>query len=427
MRLFQVLNTPERLRQAKLDEDLRRFPYINGALFADRLSIPDFDSSMRAALIDACQFNWAAISPAIFGALFQSVMEPTVRRTQGAHYTSEKNILKVIEPLFLDELRAEFDRLRARKDGRRRSEMEAFHHRLGELKFFDPACGCGNFLVIAYRELRELEIELIREIRDGAIDQYQRVLDVSDLSRINVDQFYGIEIRELPARIAETALWMMDHIMNNRMSLAFGQSYVRIPLITSANIVVGNALSCDWRSVIDPNECAYLFGNPPFVGHQWRTSSQKEDMARIWGSIGQFRRLDYVTCWFKQAVEFAVEAKTTKIAFVATNSISQGEQCGILWPALFSYGVSIFFGHRTFQWNSEAQGQAAVQCVIVGMTFGETERRTIYEYTDVRGESFASKASRINGYLIDGPYIVVPFPIKTGRWSPEDAQRQSTD
>ena len=219
-RLFQVLNTPVDQRQAKLDEDLARFPYVNGDLFAAKLNITDFDAAMRAALIDACRFDWAAISPAIFGALFQSVMEPAERRAQGAHYTTEKNILKVIEPLFLDDLRGEFKRLQARKDNRRRTELRAFHKRLGEMKFFDPACGCGNFLIIAYRELRELEIELIRELRRGRPDEAQRMLDTADLSRITVDQFYGIEIGEFPARIAETALWMMDHIMNNRLSLA---------------------------------------------------------------------------------------------------------------------------------------------------------------------------------------------------------------
>ena len=226
-RLFQVLDTPVDRRQVKIDEDLARFPYVNGDLFAAKLNITDFDAAMRAALIDACRFDWAAISPAIFGALFQSVMDSAERRAQGAHYTTEKNILKVIEPLFLDDLRGEFKRLQARRDNRRRTELRAFHKRLGEMKFFDPACGCGNFLIISYRELRELEIELIRELRHDRPDEAQRMLDATDLSQITVDQFYGIEIGEFPVRIAETALWMMDHIMNNRLSLAFGRSYVR--------------------------------------------------------------------------------------------------------------------------------------------------------------------------------------------------------
>ncbi len=215
--LFQVLNTPEDKRPKNLDTDLERFPYVNGDLFRDPLLIPSFDSKMRKRLIDACQFDWSAISPAIFGSLFQSVMDKEERREQGAHYTSERNILKVIEPLFMEELRAEFGRLKARKDSRRRTELTAFHKRLSEMTFFDPACGCGNFLIIAYRELRLLEIEVIRELRAYRTSDEQQELDAAGLSLLDVDQFYGIEIAEFPARIAETALWMIDHIMNNRL------------------------------------------------------------------------------------------------------------------------------------------------------------------------------------------------------------------
>ena len=241
--LFQVLDTPEDARPQTLDEDLAKFPYVNGDLFKDSLRIPSFNAAMRNALLETCRFDWSNISPAIFGALFQSVMEPAERRAQGAHYTTEKNILKVIEPLFLDDLREEFTRLKARKDSRRRTELEAFQRRLGGMKFFDPACGCGNFLIIAYRELRELEMEVIRELRAA---EAQRELDVAKLSLITVDQFYGIELGEFPARIAETALWMMDHIMNNRLSLEFGQTYTRIPLKTSPHVLCADALETDW-------------------------------------------------------------------------------------------------------------------------------------------------------------------------------------
>ena len=237
-RLFQVLNTPEERRQTKLDEDLARFPYVNGELFADPLRIPDFDAEMRQSLLDACLFDWTAISPAIFGALFQSVMEPAERRAQGAHYTTEQNIRKVIEPLFLDDLRAEFARLKARRDNRRIPDLYTFQQKLGQLTFLDPACGCGNFLIIAYRELRQLEIEVLRELHpSGQLSAFAELLSV-----VNVDQFYGIEISEFPARIAETALWMMDHIMNNRLSLEFGQTYARIPLEKSPHIMHGDAL-----------------------------------------------------------------------------------------------------------------------------------------------------------------------------------------
>ncbi len=402
--LFQVLDTPEGERQTTLDEDLVQFPYVNGALFDGPLRIPSFDSAMRAALLDACRFDWSNISPAIFGALFQSVMDPKERRALGAHYTTEKNILKVIEPLFLDDLRAGFDRLKARRDSRRRPDLLRFQERLGKLRFFDPACGCGNFLIIAYRELRALEIEVLQEVYpDRQLDALAGTLSV-----IDVDRFYGIEIGEFPARIAETALWMMDHIMNNRLSLAFGQTFARIPLENSPNIAVGNALDMDWQAFLPAGECSYVFGNPPFVGHQWRTKAQQEDMARIWGTKGQVNRLDYVTCWFNKASLYAAANRSLEIAFVSTNSVTQGEQCGILWPVLFGRDLSIRFAHRTFQWNSEARGQAAVHCVIVGLTFAKDGPRRIYDYDHVRGEPHASEVARINGYLIDGPQYAVP-------------------
>ena len=409
--LFQTLDTPEGKRAKTLDEDLKQFPYVNGDLFRENLRLPHFDAGMRDRLLAACRFDWSGISPAIFGSLFQSVMDRNERRVQGAHYTNETNILKVIQPLFLDGLREEFERLKARRDNRRRSELERFRDRLGQMKFFDPACGCGNFLIIAYRELRLLEIEVVRELVDYQRDahgQFMGLLDASDLSRINVDQFYGIEIGEFPARIAETAMWMMDHMMNNRLSLEFGPYYVRIPLRKSPHIVVGNALDMDWASVLPPAECTFLFGNPPFRGHQYRTAEQQADMWRLWGRQGQVNRLDYVTCWFKKAVEYSAANKAIEIALVSTNSITQGEQCGILWPHLFGLGVSIHFAHRTFQWNSEARGKAAVHCVIVGMTWGQPKDCTIFEYDHVRGDPHASKVSRINGYLIDGPQYSVP-------------------
>lgn len=406
--LFEVLNTPEDRRQTTLDEDLKQFPYVNGDLFAERLPIPAFNSAMRSRLLEACGFAWDAISPAIFGSLFQFVMNADERRKFGAHYTTEKNIQKVIGPLFMDELRAQFERLKARRDSRRRGELQAFHRRLGEMTFFDPACGCGNFLIVAYRELRTLEIELIREIRAYSAPQEQQELDATELSLINVDQFYGIEVSEFPARIAETALWMMDHIMNNRLSLEFGQIYVRIPLRASPHIIVANALEADWEALLPAANCTYVFGNPPFVGHQWRSTAQQADMARIWGNQGQVNRLDYVTCWFKKAMEYAARNRRIEIAFVSTNSITQGEQCGILWPVMHAGGLSIRFAHRTFQWNSEARGAAAVHVVIIGLTYAEGGVRLIYEYDHVRGDPHVATVTRINGYLIEGPQYALP-------------------
>ena len=346
-RLFQVLNTPVDQRQAKLDEDLTCFPYVNGDLFAARLTIPDFDAAMRSVLIDACRFDWAAISPAIFGALFQSVMDAAERRARGAHYTTEKNILKVIGPLFLDDLRAEFNRLRARKDNRRRSELRAFQKRLGEKKFFDPACGCGNFLIIAYRELRELEIEVLRELTQRCGPRQLEAF-VEVLSVVTVDQFYGIEIGEFPVRIAETALWMMDHIMNNRLSLAFGRSYVRIPLEGSPHIRNADALETDWADLLPPEDCSYVFGNPPFGGAKFQSKEQRAQVRRI-AALGKTGgTLDYVTAWFIKAGKY-IQRGQARIGFVATNSITQGEQVAQLWPILFARAsLSIAFAHRTF-------------------------------------------------------------------------------
>lgn len=277
--------------------------------------------------------------------------------------------------------------------------------------FFDPACGSGNFLIIAYREIRALEIEVIRELEPHrALDQME--LSATELSLVNVDQFYGIEIDEFAAKIAETALWMMDHQMNNRLSLEFGQTYVRIPLRKSPHIIFRNALRMEWNELLPAGRCSYVFGNPPFIGHQWRTKAQQEDMALVWGVKGQVNRLDYVTCWFKKAVEYAAPNPSIEIAFVATNSITQGEQVGILWPVLFGMRVVIRFAHRTFQWKSEARGKAAVHCVIIGLSFSSSPRCFIYEYDHPRGNPHLAEVSRINGYLIEGPQYTVPARSK---------------
>jgi N-6 DNA Methylase len=401
--LFQVLNTLETARNKNLDDDLNRFPHVNGDLFAEQLPFASFTSQMRETLIEACNFNWAKVSPAIFGSLFQSVMDAKERRKKGAHYTTEKNIMKVIGPLFLDELKVEFARLKDLKRGRTQG-LEAFRQGLGKLTFLDPACGCGNFLIIAYRELRELELSVLRELNP----QGQRDIGVEQISALDVDQFYGIEFEEFPARIAEVAMWMMDHIMNNQLSLEFGQTFIRIPLKKSPHIKHANALRFDWSELLAANKCSFILGNPPFIGHQQRDTAQKNDMHLVWGIDGQFNRLDYVACWFKRAMDYAAMNRRIRIAFVSTNSITQGEQCGILWPQIFAKGLSIFFAHRTFQWNSEARGTAAVHCVIVGLTHDTVLHPSIYEYERVRGEPIKSTVRSINGYLIDGPQYALP-------------------
>ena len=405
--LFQVLDTPETYRQTTRDEDLARFPYINGELFNGPLRIPAFDAAMRRALLDACNFDWSNISPAIFGALFQSIMDPEERRASGAHYTTEKNILKVIEPLFLDDLRAEFVRLKSRKDSRRLTGLQNFQRKLGQLRFFDPACGCGNFLIIAYRELRALEIEVLKEIRQaGQLDAMAQ-----DLSVIDVDQFYGIELNEFPARIAETALWMMDHIMNNRLSLEFGQIYARIPLQTAPHIVNGDALEIDWEELLSARQCAFVFGNPPFVGAKFQTQEQREQTRRI-ASLGKSGgTLDYVTAWFIKAGEY-VKTGAARIGFVSTNSITQGEQVGQLWPVLFDRcKLEIAFAHRTFAWGSDARGKAHVHVVIIGLDRRGGQAlagKRLFSYPDINGVPEETGHAVISPYLFDAGGLADP-------------------
>lgn len=401
IQLFDVLNTPESERQKNLDEDLAQFPYVNGDLFAERLRPPSFDSKMRTQLIEACEFRWDAISPAIFGALFQSVMDAAERRRKGAHYTTELNILKLIGPLFLDALHAEFAEIKARKGADRKNKLAAFHDKLARLTFFDPACGCGNFLIITYRELRRLEIELLKEIHPSG----QRELDVTKLSRLDVDRFYGIEIEEFSARIAETAMWMMDHIMNNELSLAFGQNYARIPLKKSASILHADALETDWAAFLPPEKCSYVFGNPPFGGAKVQTDAQRAQVRRVANLGGSGGTLDYVAAWFLKAGSYVAPKNcNAQIAFVATNSITQGEQVAQLWPLLFSrYGLEISFAHRTFAWGSDARGKAHVHVVIIGLTkraYEPVEKR-LFSYDDINGAPVESRHLVLSPYLFD--------------------------
>ena len=401
-RLFQVLDTPEDRRSNALDEDLSQFPYVNGELFHGPLRIPDFTSAMRGSLLDACRFDWSNISPAIFGALFQWVMDPKERRAQGAHYTTEKNILKVIEPLFMDDLWTEFTRLKSRRDSRRGADLRRFQDKLGQLRFFDPACGCGNFLIIAYRELRLLEIEVIREIQTGASTSSQDVLDVGFLSHVDVDQFYGIEIGEFPVRIAETALWMMDHIMNNRLSLEFGRTYARIPLRTSPHIVHGDALEMDWSEVLPAAQCDCVFGNPPFAGAKFQTNEQRTQVRRIAALGGSGGTLDYVSAWFIKAGTYITAG--TRIGFVATNSTTQGEQVGQLWPILFDRcGLEIAFAHRTFAWGSDARDKAHVHVVILGLDPRANARneKRLFSYPDINGDPEETRHIILSPYLFD--------------------------
>jgi len=442
--LFQVLNTPDNKRFKNLDEQLTEFPYVNGKLFEENLPTASFDTKMRQALLDCCQIEWSKISPAIFGSMFQSVMNPTERRNIGAHYTSENNILKLIKPLFLDDLWAEFEIVKSSKN-----KLMEFHKKLSTLKFLDPACGCGNFLVITYRELRLLELEILR-----ILYKTEQVLDVRDIIWLDVDQFYGIEIEEFPARIAEVAMWLIDHQMNMQISNEFGQYFIRLPLKKSAMIANGNALKIDWQNLLNPvntvdivakhaniymvNEPQpvqygtvnvqaetvkihkgkkpeeqsqvrfdYILGNPPFVGKKEQNPEQKSDMELIWSGVKGAGVLDYVTCWYFKAANY-IQNSNTRVAFVSTNSISQGEQVGILWSLLFSkFNIKIHFAHRTFKWSNEAKGKAAVHVIIIGFGNYDTSDKKIFEYEDIKGEAHEIKVKNINPFIVEGKDITV--------------------
>ncbi|HOG18955.1 MAG TPA: methylase [Salinivirgaceae bacterium] len=442
--LFQVLNTPKGERFKNLDEQLADFPHVNGKLFEEILPMASFDSKMHQALLDCTYIDWSKISPAIFGSMFQSVMNPEERRNLGAHYTSETNILKLIKPLFLDDLWKEFESIKHNKN-----RLVEFHRRISSYKFLDPACGCGNFLIITYRELRLLELEILRILNKSG----QRVIDISSIILIDVDQFYGIEYEEFPARIAEVAMWLIDHQMNMLVSQEFGQYFVRLPLMKSAHIRVGNALQMDWsaltqsevydikadntniymvsepvvhydtvnvfskkvqviegaypKSFSGKTHFDYILGNPPFVGKNEQNQEQKLDMQRVFSSVKGFGILDYVTAWYVKAAQLIANTPT-KVAFVSTNSITQGEQVGVLWNLLFNhYNIKIHFAHRTFKWSNEAKGNAAVYCVIIGFANYDTSNKRIFEYEDIRGEAHEVKAKNINPYLVDAKDIII--------------------
>ena len=420
--LFQVLNTPDAQRSRNLDEQLAAFPYVNGKLFDEPLPIADFDAPTREALLDACALDWSAISPAIFGSLFQSIMDEKARRNLGAHYTSEENILKLIGPLFLDELRAEFSKVRSN-----RNRLFDFHKKLRALTFLDPACGCGNFLVISYRELRALELDVLRAAALLEGHAGQRSVDVHQLIGIDVDQFFGIEIEEFPAQIAQVALWLVDHQMNLRVSEEFGQYFARIPLVTSPRIVHGNALTIDWNTVLPAEQCSYVLGNPPFVGAKFMDGAQREDTRAVFAGIDNAGLLDFVAAWYVKAARYIkgssplprTDDASAKCAFVSTNSVTQGEQVGVLWGWLLAQGVHIHFAHRTFSWTNEARGKAAVHCVIIGFGLQDRLGKVIYEYEDIRGEPHAVPATNINPYLVDAPDVVLPRRSKPISDAPE--------
>ena len=443
--LFQVLNTAKENRFKNLDEQLADFPYVNGKLFEENLPTASFDTKMRTALLECCYIDWSKISPAIFGSMFQSVMNPKERRNLGAHYTSETNILKLIKPLFLDDLWKDFESIKDNKN-----KLPEFHKKLSTLKFLDPACGCGNFLIITYRELRLLELEILRATHKGG----QQIMDVSSIILLDVDMMSGIEYEEFPARIAEVAMWLIDHQMNMQISNEFGQYFVRLPLKKAAKIIHGDALKINWHTfetedasvkklfadkveisqvVIEPEEnykleihsnnvfyhgiktlrkesepkYDYIIGNPPFIGSKIMSQTQRDDVIKQFDNIQGSGVLDYVTAWYIKAAKY-IQDTNTKVAFVSTNSIVQGEQTSILWGQMMNkYKIKIHFAHRTFKWSNEAKGNAAVYCVIIGFANYDTVNKIIFEYENIKGEAHEIKAKNINPYLVDAKDILI--------------------
>ena len=397
--LFETLNKPVEKRYKTLDESLQQFPFVNGALFSENLPTAPFTSKLRTALLGCCDVDWGKISPAIFGSLFQSIMNAKQRRDLGAHYTSEKNILKAIGPLFLDDLKAEYGRVKTQK-----AKLVAFHDKLASLNFLDPACGCGNFLVIAYRELRELELQVLEKLHGK--EGLQLTLDaIRDYVKVDVNQFHGIEIEEWPAQIARVAMWLIDHQMNVKVSALFGNALVRVPLVKSANIHQNDALLYDWNKVIESAHCNYVLGNPPFKGARLMTAAQKASNLAALHGVNGANNLDFVAGWYVKTARYLNE--NAKAALVSTNSITQGEQVGLLWSWMLANSVRIHFAHRTFRWKNEASGEAAVDCVIIGFAKTEPLARRLFDYAHTTDEPVESSATNINPYLVDADNILL--------------------
>lgn len=411
--LYQTLNTPMERRQSTLDELIARFPYVNGGIFAEPLSIPSFSSAMRDELMRACAFDWSGISPAVFGSLFQAVKSPEARRKLGEHYTSETNILKTLGPLFLDDLRERFAELTHDL-----TKLKELRHELRDLRIMDPACGCGNFLVVAYRELRSLDTEILVRIRELELarkdnDEFQATMFFDDRGEhaeimVQLDHFFGIEIEEWPARIAQTALHLAHHQANREMERLLGQAPSILPLSTSAHITIGNALRTDWTQVCPPSPTVRIVGNPPFIGQYLRSEEQTDDLRFVWGDDYD-GYLDYVTGWFIKASQyFQSVPRGGRFAFVSTNSIAQGAPVAALFRPLLEGGWRIRFAHQTFAWTSEAPGAAAVHCVITGFDRGaphEKARPVLFTYSSLKAQPEALPVKHINPYLVEGPDI----------------------
>lgn len=400
--LFQILSTPVEKRSSTVSDLLKDFPYINGGVFEENLPIFSFNSEMRKALIETTQYDWSKISPAIFGAMFQTVKSKEDRRSLGEHYTSEANILKVIRPLFLDDY---LERLS--KSWESIPALKKLRKELSENSYLDPACGSGNFLVVAYRRLREIELKIVARLNELEGKEGQNQIEGTWGLSVHLNQFHGIEINEWSSQIATVAMFIADHQANQAMEEITGYSPEKFPLKESAKIMHGNALQIDWKKVCPITDNTYIMGNPPFLGVRLQTAEQKEDQAQVWNGSKGSGVLDFVTNWFLLASR-AVENSKAKVGFVSTNSISQGNQASILWSELYKHKSKIDFAHRTFAWNNESSGKAAVHCVIVGFShLAEVNKRLLWTYKNLKSEPEVQIVKNINPYLLDAPNILV--------------------
>ena len=403
-----------------MDEDLQALPHVGGLFDPQRkgsdgirmgnLDIADYDARMRRTLLEACGFDWGKISPIVFGTMFEDAMEAGKRRSLGAHYTSERNIRKVIDPLFMDDLRKEYQDCKSKRGEGRGRALKQFHEKLGNLKFLDPACGCGNFLIVAYKNLRELEMDVIRSRREAMGHSGQKEI-AQILSVVDVDQFHGIELGEFPAKIAEAGLWMMDHVMNNKLSQEFGEDFARIPIRKHPSIFCADALDMDWEDACPANECDFVMGNPPFIGVKEQSAEQRKQMKSLGKDVGM---LDYVSSWFIKGSDY-IKQGGGKMAFVSTKTICQGEQASTLWPQILGpQKQRINFAHRSFPWKTESRGGAAVSVIMVGV-----ENKTpvsasgtcrLYEQ-NANGENMERAVKSITPYLTDGGGMADPHAV----------------
>jgi len=396
--LFEVLNTPAEARSARTPAHLAGFPYVNGGLFREPITPPEFSGRTRRMLIDAGNLDWSGINPDIFGSMFQTVVDPEQRGALGQHYTSESNILKVLRPLFLDALRDELGQARGSE-----KRLKALLVRLSRIKVFDPACGSGNFLVTAYKELRRIELEALQALRELGVQ-----LDLMLVGNVRLHQFYGIEIDDFACETARLALWLSEHQVNQQFQEQLGEAPPTLPLTTSAQIEHGNALRMDWAELCAPDEeeVVYIASNPPFNGHQSRTSEQKEDMRRVFRGFHKHGHLDFVASWIWLGAQYLARLPGQADAgFVATSSVCQGEQVAMLWPAIFERGVHIHYGYPGFPWRNNARDNAGVHVAILGLTATPPARVRLYQRLNAYWHALTAEG--ISPYLVRGPETAV--------------------